>query len=100
MIQEKDNGHRTVQRSPEMVHDLTVRLNRIEGQVKGIRNMVEKGAYCTDILMQVSAATSALQAFNRELLYEHMRTCVTQKLKKGDNEIIEELIWTLQKMMR
>ena len=99
-MQEKENGHRTVQREPEKIHDLTVRLNREEGQVKGIRNMVEKGAYCTDILMQVSAATAALQAFNRELLYDHLRTCVTQKIKKGDNEIIEELIWTLQKMMR
>ncbi|MBP5358432.1 MAG: metal-sensing transcriptional repressor [Treponema sp.] len=99
-MQEKENGHRTVQREPEKIHDLTVRLNRVEGQVKGIRNMVEKGAYCTDILMQVAAATAALQAFNRELLYDHLRTCVTQKLKKGDNEIIEELIWTLQKMMR
>ena len=100
MQQEKEHVHRTVQRSEEMVHDLTVRLNRVEGQIKGIRGMVEKGAYCTDILMQVSAATSALQAFNRELLNEHLRTCVTQKLKKGDTEIIEELIWTLQKMMR
>ena len=100
MMQEKDNGHKTVQRTPEMVHELTVRLNRIEGQIKGIRNMVEKGSYCTDILMQVSAATSALQSFNRELLYDHMRTCVAQKVKKGDNESIEELIWTLQKMMR
>ena len=99
-MQEKDNGHKTVQREPEKIHDLTVRLNRVEGQVKGIRNMVEKGAYCTDILMQVSAATAALQAFNREILYDHLRTCVTQRLKKGDNEIIEELIWTLQKMMR
>ena len=100
MAQEKENQHRIVQRGPEKIHDLTVRLNRVEGQIKGIRNMVEKGAYCTDILMQVSAATSALQAFNRELLYDHMRTCVSQKLRKGDTQIIEELIWTLQKMMR
>ncbi len=75
------------------------RLNRIEGQIRGIRGMVEKEAYCTDILQQVSAAQSALNAFSRELLGSHIRSCVVQDIQKGDLEVVDELLSTIQKLM-
>ena len=76
------------------------RLNRIEGQIRGIRGMVEKEAYCTDILQQVSAAQSALNAFSRELLSSHIRSCVAQDIREGRDEVIDELVVTLQKLMK
>ena len=76
------------------------RLNRIEGQVRGVRNMLEQDAYCTDILMQVSAITAALNAFNRELLAEHIRSCVAEDIKNDKPETVEELVSTLQKLMK
>ena len=75
------------------------RLNRIEGQVRGVKGMVEKEAYCTDILQQVSAAQSALNAFSRELLSSHIRSCVVQDIQKGDLEVVDELLSTIQKLM-
>ena len=79
---------------------LTKRLNRIEGQVRGIRGMVENEAYCTDILTQVSAIQSALNAFYRELLANHIRTCVTEGIQKGDTEVVNELVRTVEKLMK
>ena len=79
---------------------LIKRLNRIEGQVRGVRGMVEKEAYCTDILTQVSAIQSALNAFSRELLGNHIRTCVARDIREGKDETIDELVVTLQKLMR
>lgn len=76
------------------------RLNRITGQVNGIKNMVENNAYCTDILVQVSAVTAALNSFNKELLAEHIRTCVASDIRNGNDEVIEELVNTLGKMMK
>ena len=76
------------------------RLNRIEGQVRGVRKMVESDAYCTDILVQVSAVSAALNAFSRELLGQHIRTCVAEDIKNGRTEAIDELIVTLQKLMK
>ena len=75
------------------------RLSRIEGQIRGIRSMVEKDAYCTDVLTQASAVKAALDAFMRELLSEHIRTCVTEDLQAGKAETAEELIETLKRMM-
>ena len=72
----------------------------IEGQIRGIRGMVEKDAYCIDILTQASAATAALNAFSRELLSAHIRTCVAQDIRAGKDETIDELINTLQKLMK
>lgn len=74
------------------------RLSRIEGQVRGVRSMVEKDAYCTDILLQVTAICSALEAFQKELLGEHIRTCVIQDIRDGKDETAEELIETLRRM--
>lgn len=87
-------------RSAEETKALVNRLSRIEGQVRGVKGMVENDVYCTDILVQVSAITAALNAFNKELLAEHIRTCVTEDIKKGDYNTIEELVATLQKLMK
>lgn len=76
------------------------RLNRIEGQVRGIKKMVETDYYCTDILIQVSAINAALNAFNRELLSEHIRTCVAEDIRNGKDETVDELVLTLQKLMK
>jgi len=79
---------------------LIKRLKRIEGQVRGIQGMVEKDAYCTDILTQVSAIQSALNAFSKELLASHIRTCVVQDIQNGNLEVIDDLVSTFHKMMK
>ena len=91
---------RTKMRSDEEEKKLINRLNRIEGQIRGIRGMVEKKAYCPDILVQCAAVSAALNAFNRELLSEHIRTCVTEDVRRGNDETVEELLTVLHKMMR
>ena len=73
---------------------------RIEGQVRGVRSMLENDAYCTDILIQVSAIQAALNAFNRELLSNHIHTCVADNIRAGDDSVIDELTATLQKLMK
>ena len=92
--------HKTKHRSEEEYKTLINRLNRIEGQVRGVRKMVENDAYCVDILTQVSAVQAALNAFNRELLSNHIRTCVMDDIKNGNDEIVDELVQTLQKLMK
>ena len=92
--------HKTKHRSDEEQKALINRLSRIEGQVRGIRKMVETDAYCVDILTQVSAIQAALNAFNRELLANHIRTCVMNDIKNGNDEIVDELVQTLQKLMK
>ena len=92
--------HKTKERSQEEYKSLIHRLNRVEGQIRGIRGMLEKSAYCIDILAQVSAANAALNAFSKELLSEHIRTCVAQDIRDGKDETIEELVKTLQKLMK
>ncbi len=91
---------KTKKRTDVEVKSLTNRLNRIEGQISGIKKMVENDAYCTDILIQVSAATAALNAFNKELLANHIKTCVTEHIKQGDESVVDELVQTLQKLMK
>lgn len=92
--------HKTKERSEKEYKDLIHRLNRIEGQVRGIKGMVEKDAYCTDILMQVAAVNAALNSFNRVLLENHIKTCVTRDIREGKEETVEELLATLQKLMK
>ena len=92
--------HKTKQRSEKEYKDLIARLNRIEGQIRGIRGMIERDAYCTDILTQVSAASAALGSFNKALLASHIKTCVAQDIREGKDETIDELVSTLQKLMR
>lgn len=91
---------RTKIRSEAEMKQLLNRLSRIEGQVRGIRGMVERNAYCPDILTQVCAATAALNAFNRELLASHIRTCVAQGVRSGDDSKIDELAALMQKLMK
>ena len=92
--------HKTKHRTEEEIRALTNRLSRIEGQVRGIRGMVESDAYCVDILTQVTAVTAALNAFSRELLAEHIRTCVAHDLKEGKDGTVEELVETVRTMMK
>lgn len=87
-------------RDEKEYQSLINRLNRIEGQVRGIKGMVENSAYCTDILVQVSAVSAALNAFNKELLANHIRTCVAQDIRDGKEETVDELVATLQKLMK
>ena len=93
-------SHKTKERSEDEYKKLINRLNRIEGQIRGIRGMVEKSAYCTDILVQVSAVNAALNAFNKELLANHIRTCVAKDIRDGKDDTIDELVATLQKLMK
>lgn len=100
----KENGceccHKTKERSEKEYKDLIHRLNRIEGQIRGIKGMVEKDAYCPEILIQVAAANAALNSFNKVLLANHIRTCVARDIKDGKEETIDELVTTLQKLMK
>lgn len=80
--------------------DLLTRLRRVEGQIRGIEKMVEDDIYCPDILIQVSAATSALNSFNKQLLAAHIKGCVAEDIKEGKDETIDELVKVLQKLMR
>ncbi|MBO4337585.1 MAG: metal-sensing transcriptional repressor [Lachnospiraceae bacterium] len=88
------------ERSDKEYKDLMNRLKRIEGQVRGVEGMLENDAYCTDILIQVSAITSALNSFNKALLANHMRTCVADNIRQGNDEVIDELVTAMQKLMR
>lgn len=93
-------SHKTKERSEEEYKSLINRLNRIEGQIRGIKGMIEKNAYCTDILVQVSAVNAALNAFNKELLSNHIKTCVADDIRNGKDETVDELVATLQKLMK
>ena len=93
-------SQRKKERSPEEYKRLIHRLNRIEGQIRGIRGMVEAGAYCPDILVQAAAVNAAINAINKELLASHIRTCVAQDIRDGKDQVIDELVATLQKLMK
>lgn len=94
------HAHRTKERSQKESKDLINRLNRIEGQIRGIRGMVERDAYCPDILVQVAAANAALNSFNKVLLANHIKTCVTNDILEGKEETVDELVAVLQKLMK
>ena len=91
---------KTTARTEEERKKLIHRLNRIEGQIRGIRGMVEKDAYCADILMQSAAVNAAVNAFNKELLAHHIKGCVARDIREGKDEVIDELVATLQKLMK
>ena len=82
------------------MRSLTNRLSRIEGQVRGVKKMLEEDAYCTDVLTQVAAIQAALNAFNKELLANHIRSCVVSDIRAGNDEVVEDLVVTLQKLMK
>lgn len=92
--------HKTKIRSEEELNKLMNRLNRIEGQVKGLKKMLAENAYCIDILTQSSAVNAAINAFNKELLNNHLHTCVIENIKNGNTDVIDELTKTMQKLMK
>ncbi len=92
--------HKTKNRSEAEYKSLINRLSRIEGQIRGIKGMVEKNAYCPDILVQVAAANAALNAFNKELLANHIKTCVADDIRSGNDDTIDELVEVLKKLMK
>lgn len=91
---------KTTKRSEEERKKLMNRLSRIEGQIRGIKGMLEKDAYCNDILMQSAAVSAAMNAFSRELLSSHILSCVVRDIREGNEEVVDELMVTLQKLMR
>lgn len=93
-------GDRRKMRTDKEKRNLMNRLKRVEGQIRGIEGMLEKDAYCPDILVQVSAVTSALNSFNKVLLASHIKSCVVEDIKNGDEETIDELVNVLQKLMK
>ena len=95
----KDINVHTVERDEKLKDNLLKRLNRIEGQVRGIKGMVEKDIYCDDILQQISAVQSAINSVSKLVLENHIRTCVVEKIENGDKEIIRELLGTIGKML-
>ena len=100
MEEKKECCHKKKERTEKEYKDLLNRLSRIEGQVRGIKRMVEEDTYCTDILIQVSAVNAALNSFNKALLANHIRTCVAEDIRAGKEETIDELVATLEKLMK
>ena len=100
-MSEKKCPHcKTKDRSEDEIKDLITRLNRIEGQIRGIRKMVEENAYCVDILTQVSAARCSMNSFSKVLLENHIKTCVAEDIRNGSDEKTDELVVLLQKLMK
>lgn len=100
-MEEKNCGSgKTKQRSEAEYKDLLNRLNRIEGQIRGIRRMVENDAYCTDVLTQCAAVNAAMNSFNKVLLSNHIHTCVVEGIRNGEEDVIEELVKMMQKLMK
>lgn len=93
-------GEKQTIRSAEQKKALMNRLKRMEGQVRGIRSMLEKDAYCNDILVQSAAVSAAINAFNKEILAYHIHNCVVRDIRDGKDEVIDELVTTVQKLMR
>lgn len=96
---------KTKRREPKEINALQNRLKRIEGQVRGLQKMLAEDAYCTDILTQVSAVQSALNAFSKGLLENHIRTCVAEELKNSSDEaataeVVTDLVDTIKKLMK
>lgn len=97
---EADECGRTTERSQQEKKSLLTRCNRIEGQIRGIRGMIEKDIYCDDILNQISAANSALNALSRVLLENHLKSCIVTRVQSGDVAVIDEVLTTIQRMMK
>lgn len=91
---------RTKKRTDEEYRKLVNRLSRIEGQIRGVRNMLENDAYCTDIVLQVSAINAALNSFNKILLAEHIKTCVADDIREGREDTLDDLICTITRLMK
>lgn len=92
--------HNKKERDEKELKALMNRLNRIEGQIRGIKGMLEKDAYCADIIVQTAAVSAALGSFNKELLSSHIKSCVAEDIRQGNDETIDELLLLIQKMMK
>ena len=104
MSNQKETGcpacAKVTERSDEQRRKLLNRLSRLEGQVRGVRKMVEEDAYCNDILVQTAAISAAINAFSREVLRSHLKSCVIRDIREGRDEVADELMETLERMMR
>lgn len=100
MEQKNTCCEKTTHRTDEQRRKLINRLNRIEGQIRGLRGMIEADAYCNDVLTQSAAASAALNSFNKELIGYHIKGCVTRDIRAGKDDVVDELLDTLQKLMR
>ncbi|AGA58971.1 Copper-sensing transcriptional repressor CsoR [Thermobacillus xylanilyticus] len=92
--------HRRSHHSEKLKTDLITRLNRIEGQIRGIKGMIEKDTYCDHVLNQISAVQAALNSVGKLLLAGHMRSCVVERIQEGDLEVIDELLTTVNKLLK
>jgi DNA-binding FrmR family transcriptional regulator len=93
-------GERKSHHDEKTIRDLVNRMNRIEGQVRGIKGMIEKRVYCDDVLNQISSAQSALHGVSQLLLEKHMKSCVREQLQAGDEHVVDELLKTMYKLIR
>jgi CsoR family transcriptional regulator, copper-sensing transcriptional repressor len=98
--QQMHTSHRRSHHSAQEKKALTTRLNRIEGQVRGIKRMIEEDVYCDDVLNQIAAVQAALNSVGRLLLESHMKSCVVERIEQGETEVIEELLITVKKLMK
>lgn len=97
----QDKNHiRNTNRNLKLKKSLVTRLNRVEGQIRGIKGMIEKDCYCDDVLNQIAAASAALNGISKLVLENHIRTCVVEKIKDDENGIVEELITTINKILK
>jgi len=95
-----DDSSRKSHHSEQMKQNLVSRLNRIEGQIRGVKGMIEKDTYCDDVLNQIAAVQSALNSVGKLLLEGHMRSCVIERIQSGETEVIDELLTTVHKLMK
>ncbi|OMF40008.1 CsoR family transcriptional regulator [Paenibacillus amylolyticus] len=86
--------------SQEMKSNLVSRLNRVEGQIRGIKGLIEKDTYCDDVLTQIAAAQSALNSVGKLLLEGHMKSCIVERIQAGEHEVVDELLVTMRKLMK
>ena len=93
-------GAKKTERAEKDKKKLVNRLSRIEGQIRGIKKMIENDAYCNDVLIQSAAVGAAINAFNRELLSNHIHSCVVRDIREGKDEVVDELMVTLQKLIK
>lgn len=95
-----DHSERKSHHSDKLKSNMITRLNRIEGQIRGIKGMIEKDTYCDDVITQISATQAALNSVAKILLEGHMKSCVVERIQEGDDEVVDELLVTIQKLMK
>lgn len=94
------DSERKSHHSEKVKRNLITRLNRVEGQIRGIKGMIEKDIYCDDIITQIAATQSALNAVGKLMLEGHMKSCVAERIQEGDMEVLDEVLITIQKLMK